>query len=186
MCIRDSYVLFQAQKNLVVASSACPCDIDPANDWNPTDICVRVYSKKNFFSKAMAYRKNPDSDVSLTKQTAFHECTSKLTKDYIEFAGVWIPNKYDNYGTVAEYTACRNNVAMMDLSSLKKFEVVGPDAEELMNTALTRNIKKLAIGQVIYTAMCYENGTMIDDGTLFKLGDANFRWIGGSLSLIHI
>jgi len=174
------YVLFQAQKNLVVASSACPCDIDPANDWNPTDICVRVYSKKNFFSKAMAYRKNPDSDVSLTKQTAFHECTSKLTKDYIEFAGVWIPNKYDNYGTVAEYTACRNNVAMMDLSSLKKFEVVGPDAEELMNTALTRNIKKLAIGQVIYTAMCYENGTMIDDGTLFKLGDANFRWIGGS------
>ncbi len=174
------YVLFQAQKNLVVASSACPCDIDPANDWNPTDICVRVYSKKNFFSKAMAYRRNPDSDVSLTKQTAFHECTSKLTKDYIEFAGVWIPNKYDNYGTVAEYTACRNNVAMMDLSSLKKFEVVGPDAEELMNTALTRNIKKLAIGQVIYTAMCYENGTMIDDGTLFKLGDANFRWIGGS------
>jgi len=174
------YVLFQAQKNLVVASSACPCDIDPANDWNPTDICVRVYSKKNFFSKAMAYRRNPDSDVSLTKHTAFHECTSKLTKDYVEFAGVWIPNKYDNYGTVAEYTACRNNVVMMDLSSLKKFEVVGPDAEELINTALTRNIKKLAIGQVVYTAMCYENGTMIDDGTLFKLGDANFRWIGGS------
>ena len=69
---------------------------------------------------------------------------------------------------------------MMDLSSLKKFEVIGPDAEELMNTALTRNVKKLAIGQVVYTAMCYENGTMIDDGTLYKLGNANFRWIGGS------
>ena len=77
------YVLFQAQKNLVVASSACRCDIDPANDWNPTDICVRVYSKKNFFSKAMAYRRNPDSDVSLTKHTAFHECRSKLTKVYV-------------------------------------------------------------------------------------------------------
>ena len=102
----------------------------------------------------MAYRKNPDSDVSLTKQTAFHERTSTLTNDYVEFAGVWIPNKYDNYGTVAEYTACRDNVVMMDLSSLKKFEVVGPDAEELMNTALTRNVKTLAIGQVVYTAMC--------------------------------
>ena len=175
-----NYVLFQAQKDLVVASSACPCDIDSANDWNPTDICVRVYSKKNFFSKAMAYRKNPDSDISLTKQTAFHERTSKLTNDYVEFAGIWIPNKYDNHGTVAEYTACRNNVVMMDLSSLKKFEVIGPDAEELMNTALTRNVKKLAIGQVVYTAMCYENGTMIDDGTLFKLGNVNFRWIGGN------
>ena len=175
-----NYVLFQAQKNLLAVSSACPCDIDAANDWNPTDICIRIYSKENFFSKAMGYRKNADSDVSLTKQTGFHERTSKLTKDYVEFAGVWIPKKYDNYGTVAEYTACRNNVVMMDLSSLKKYEVVGPDAEELMNTALTRNVKKLAIGQVVYTAMCYENGTMIDDGTLFKLGDTNFRWIGGS------
>ena len=175
-----NYVLFQAQKNLVCASSACPCDIDPANNWNPTDICVRIYSKENFFSKAMGYRKNTDSDVSLTKQTGFHQCTSKLTNDYVEFAGIWIPNKYDNYGTVAEYDACRNNVVMMDLSSLKKYEIIGPDAEELMNTALTRNVKKLAIGQVVYTAMCYENGTMIDDGTLFKLGDANFRWICGN------
>ena len=36
-----------------------------------------------------------------------------------------------------------------------------------------------AIGQVVYTAMCYEHGGMIDDGTLFRLGDNNFRWIGG-------
>ena len=41
-------------------------------------------------------------------------------------------------------------------------------------------IKKLAVGQVVYSAMCYENGTMIDDGTLYKLGDHNFRWICGS------
>jgi aminomethyltransferase len=68
----------------------------------------------------------------------------------------------------------------MDLSSLRKFEILGPDAEELMNTALTRNVKKLAIGQVVYSAICYENGTMIDDGTLYKLGDNNFRWICGN------
>ena len=178
--VPGNYVLFQAQKNLVSLSSACPCDIDAANDWNPTDICVRIYSKENFFSKAIGYRKSVEADIDLTKQTGFHDRTSKLTKDYVEFAGVWIPRKYDNYGTIAEYTACRNNVVMMDLSSLKKFEVIGPDAEELMNTALTRNVKKLSIGQVVYSAMCYENGTMIDDGTLFRLGDTNFRWIGGS------
>ncbi|MGQ3294981.1 MAG: aminomethyltransferase family protein, partial [Shinella sp.] len=33
--------------------------------------------------------------------------------------------------------------------------------------------------QVVYTAMCYENGGMIDDGTVFRLGQNNFRWIGG-------
>jgi aminomethyltransferase len=32
---------------------------------------------------------------------------------------------------------------------------------------------------VVYTAMCYENGGMIDDGTVFRLGQNNFRWIGG-------
>ena len=174
------YVLFQAQKDLVCVSSGCPDDIDPANDWNPTDIYVRVYSENKAFSKAIGYRKSADSDFMLTKQTGFHERTSSLTKDMMDSTGFWIPNKYNNYGAVEEYTACRNNVVMMDLSSLRKFEVVGPDAEELMNTALTRNIKKLAIGQVVYSALCYENGTMIDDGTLYKLNDQNFRWICGS------
>ena len=174
------YVLFQAQKDLVCVSSACPCDIDAANDWNPTDIYVRVYSKKNVFSKATGYRKNANSDFMLTKQTAFHERTSVLTKDMMDSAGFWIPNKYNNHGTIEEYTACRNNVVVMDLSSLRKFEILGPDAEELMNIALTRNVKKLALGQVVYSALCYENGTMIDDGTLYKLGDYNFRWICGN------
>ena len=174
------YVLFQAQKDLVCVSSACPSDTEPSNDWNPTDIYVRVYNEKNRFSKSLGYRKNADSDFMLTKETGFHPRTSKLTKDMMDSSGFWIPNKYNNYGTITEYEACRNNVVLMDLSSLRKFEILGPDAEELMNTALTRNIKKLAIGQVVYSALCYENGTMIDDGTLYRLGEHNFRWICGS------
>jgi aminomethyltransferase len=67
----------------------------------------------------------------------------------------------------------------MDLSPLRKFEVLGPDAETLMQLAVTRNMKKLAVGQVVYTAMCYEHGGMIDDGTVFRLGEQNFRWICG-------
>jgi len=174
------YVLFQAQKDLVCVSSACPSDTEPSNDWNPTDIYVRVYNEKNRFSKSIGYRKNADSDFMLTKETGFHPRTSKLTKDMMDSSGFWIPNKYNNYGTIAEYEACRNNVIVMDLSSLRKFEILGPDAEELINTALTRNIKKLAVGQVVYSALCYENGTMIDDGTLYRLGEHNFRWICGS------
>jgi len=69
---------------------------------------------------------------------------------------------------------------MIDLSPLRKYEVVGPDAEELMQTAVTRNVRKLADGQVVYTAMCYDTGGMVDDGTVFRLGRENFRWIGGA------
>ena len=43
-----------------------------------------------------------------------------------------------------------------------------------MQYALTRNVKKLSVGQVVYTAMCYENGCMLDDGTLFKMGHDPF------------
>tara|TARA_X000000368_G_scaffold118718_1_gene92848 strand:- start:331 stop:2682 length:2352 start_codon:yes stop_codon:yes gene_type:complete len=174
------YVLFQAQKDLVCVSSGCPDNISPANDWNPTDIFVRIYAEKNKFSKSIGYRKNADSDFMLTKETGFHSRTSKLTKDMIESSGFWIPSKFNNYGSIAEYSACRENVIVMDLSSLKKFEITGPDAEELMNVALTRNVKKLSIGQVVYSALCYENGTMIDDGTLYRLTEHNFRWICGS------
>ena len=68
---------------------------------------------------------------------------------------------------------------MMDLSPLRKFEVLGPDAETLLQTVLTRNIRRLSVGQVVYSAMCYPHGGMIDDGTALRLGPDNFRWIGG-------
>jgi len=85
-----------------------------------------------------------------------------------------------NHGAIAEYWACRDKVAVMDLSPLRKYEVTGPDAEELMQLCVTRNMKKLSVGQVVYTAMCYEHGGMIDDGTVYRLGETNFRWIGGN------
>jgi len=69
---------------------------------------------------------------------------------------------------------------MIDLSPLRKYEVVGPDAESLLQSCLTRNVRKLSDGQVGYTAMCYDTGGMIDDGTIFRLGPENFRWIGGN------
>ena len=49
-----------------------------------------------------------------------------------------------------------------------------------MQLCVTRNVRRLAVGQVVYTAMCYEHGGMIDDGTVYRLGDNNFRWIGGN------
>ena len=68
----------------------------------------------------------------------------------------------------------------MDLSPLRKFEILGPDAELLMQWVLTRNVRKLAVGQVVYSSICYPHGGMIDDGTLLRLTKDNFRWVGGS------
>ena len=174
------YVLLRALTDLVCISSACPCDIDQANGWNPTDIQVRTYAETEKFSRSVGYRKSAEAELEPTKQTAFHDCFAKHTRDFVEYNGYWLPNAFHNYGPTAEYWACREKAAIMDLSPLRKYEITGPDAEQLMQHCVTRNVKKLAVGQLTYTAICYEHGGMIDDGTLFKLGETNFRWIGGN------
>ena len=173
------YVMFRALKDLTCGTTACPSDIDPCNSWNPTDIFVRTYDKNKEFTKSFAFRMKTDSEIKLTRNTGFHERTSKLTRNFVDARGFWLPNDYTKHGIINEHAACREKAVVIDLSSLRKFEILGPDAEELMNYTLTRNIKKLSVGQVVYSSMCYENGFMFDDGTLLKMSDNGFRWICG-------
>ncbi|MDB9808364.1 MAG: aminomethyltransferase family protein [Loktanella sp.] len=174
------YVLLRALTDIVCVSSACPDDTTSANGWNPTDIHVRTYSGKETFQRSIAIRTTPDSEPKMTKQTGFHESFAKHTRNFVEYNGYWLANNFPTTGPIEEYHACRQKAAIIDLSPLRKFEIMGPDAEALCQYAFTRNIKSLATGAVVYTAMCYEHGGMIDDGTVFRLGRDNFRWIGGS------
>ena len=173
------YVLLRASRDLLCASSACPDDIDPANGWYPTDIHVRIFAEDEQFPRALATRTTPLEPPRMTQQTAFHARTSALTRHFTEYRGYWMPTEFDGWGARAEYLACREKVAVMDLSPLRKFEVTGPDAEALLQKALTRNVRRLATGAVVYSAICHETGGMIDDGTLFRMAEQAFRWICG-------
>jgi aminomethyltransferase len=174
------YVLFRAFTDLVCLSSACPDDIDPANAWNPTEVHVRVYPAKERFSAAIAHRVTPAAEAKLTKETGFHTRTSALTGRFTEYNGYWLAGSYDNLGAISEYWACREHAAVMDLSPLRKFEILGPDAEALLQATMTRDIRRLSDGQVVYTAVCNDAGGMIDDGTVFRLGPDNFRFVGAT------
>ena len=173
------YVLFRALTDLVCVNSACPDDTSPANGWYLSDIHVRTYSGKETFSRSIAYRPTPDQEPKMTKETAFHTRISAKTRHHVEYKGYWLPQVYSQNGAIEEYWACREKAVVLDLSPLRKVEVTGPDSEALMQWVLTRDMKKLSVGQVVYSAMCYDHGGMIDDGTAFRLGQDNFRWIGG-------
>ena len=173
------YVLLRALTDLVCASSSCADDIDPANGWDPTDIQVRVYDKSAGFSKGNAIRMTPDSAPELTRKSGFDPRTSALTRSFVDYKGFWTPTSFAANGPIDEYWACRERVACIDLSALRKFEITGPDAEGLLQLAVTRDVRRLAVGQVVYTALCYETGGMLDDGTVFKLGPQNFRLVCG-------
>lgn len=174
------YVLLRALTDILCVSTACPCDIDPANGWNPTDIQLRVYDSNQDFKRSIGWRKTPGSDMEETRKTGFHDCFARHTRNFTEYNGYWLPREMTGHGAIAEYWAAREKAVVMDLSPLRKYEVTGPDAEALMQLCLTRDIRKLPVGGIVYTAMCYEHGGMIDDGTVFRLGDSNFRWIGGN------
>ncbi len=174
------YVLLRALTDLVCVSSACPDDTSPANGWNPTDIHVRTYDGVEKFQRAIAFRATPDAEPQMTKQTGFHDSFAAHTRNFVEYNGYWLANCFSEAGPIEEYWACRKQAVVMDLSPLRKFEITGPDAEALCQYVFTRNMKTLPVGGVVYTALCYPHGGMVDDGTVFRLGRDNFRWIGGT------
>jgi aminomethyltransferase len=74
-----------------------------------------------------------------------------------------------------EYNAIREAVAVIDVSPLYKYEVGGVDAAALLDRVVTRDVSAVAVGQVIYTPWCDEEGKVIDDGTVTRLDENRFR-----------
>jgi len=108
--------------------------------------------------------------------TPFHPRTSQLCEshEWRDWAGYLAAASY-NPSHEHEYYAIRNAAALIDVSPLFKYEISGPQAEELINRIIPRNISKCSIGQVMFTPWCDDDGKVIDDGTVTKLGDDRFR-----------
>ena len=175
------FVLLRALTDLVCVSSSCPDDVDAANGWQPTDIQVRVYAAGERFPRLLAHRMSPDAPPQFTRESAFHPRTAALTQQFTDYRGWWLPQRFSATGVIDEYWACREAAVVMDLSALRKFEVTGPDAEALLQWTLTRDVRKVSVGQVVYTAICHPHGGVMDDGTLFRLGEHNFRLVCGDV-----
>lgn len=172
------YVLLRAHQDLLCASSACPDDIDPANGWNPTAIHVRVYQASEQFPIAMGRRAAANHPLRLTQDSAFTPKIRELTGNVVDYNGFWVPNCFFNHGDHAEYWALRQRAALMDLSALRKFDLIGEQAVDLLHTAFSRNVANLVIGQSAYGCLLNPHGGMIDDGIVFHLSEHHYRYVG--------
>ena len=74
-----------------------------------------------------------------------------------------------------EYNAVRTTAALFDVSPLFKYHVHGRDAGRLLDRVVTRDVSKCRIGQVLYTTWCDDDGKVIDDGTLARIGEDAYR-----------
>lgn len=116
--------------------------------------------------------------------TAFHERTLALCEslNYREWSGYYTVSVYEMHHE-HEYNAIRNSAALIDISPLFKYRVTGRDATRLVNRIITRDINKVAVDQVIYCCWCDSEGKVIDDGTITRLGENEYRWTAADPSL---
>ncbi len=107
--------------------------------------------------------------------TAFHPRTSELNSKMAwgEWAGYWSAAVYADFHDI-EYNAIREAAAMFDTSPLYKFVISGPDAARLLNRVMTRDVSKLAVGRVLYSPWCDEQGKVLDDGNLARIEEDRF------------
>ena len=116
--------------------------------------------------------------------TAFHERTFALCQslNYREWSGYYAVSSYEPHHE-HEYNAIRNAAALIDISPLYKYRVTGKDATRLVDRVITRDMRKVTVGQVIYTPWCDEHGKVIDDGTVSRLEENTYRWTAADPSL---
>src|SRR5438270_8237278 len=90
----------------------------------------------------------------------------------VPFGGWLMPVQYSSI--VDEHQTVRNALGMFDISHMGQFIVSGNGARDWLNTMLTNNVAKLDLGQGQYTFLLNDNGGVIDDLILYRIGEAKF------------
>lgn len=96
-----------------------------------------------------------------------------LIKNWMSWNGYQTPRVLDTLA--AEYFAIRSSCSVMDLTPMEKYRISGPDALVFLNRLVTRDISGLKPNRVTYVVWCNDDGKVLDDGTIFHLGEGEYR-----------
>ncbi|MFQ5584747.1 MAG: glycine cleavage system aminomethyltransferase GcvT [Calditrichia bacterium] len=102
------------------------------------------------------------------KKTGFYDLHLKHGAKMVEFAGYYMPIQYSSI--LEEHKKVRTSVGVFDVSHMGEIEISGSRAKEMINYLTTNNVEKLAVHQAQYTAMCYEDGGIVDDLIVYYRG----------------
>jgi aminomethyltransferase len=97
----------------------------------------------------------------VSKETAFYPRLKAMTDEWMDLFGYWAPTVVTD--TQGEYRAVRETAGLMDFSMLRKIDLDGKGALELVNGVVTRDVTKLTPGRIAYGALTDEDGKMVDD-----------------------
>ena len=108
------------------------------------------------------------------RKTPFHEPIAALMhgQGWSRWMGFQSPAVFAS--EQAEYFAIRHGASVFDISPLIKYAIRGREAARFVDFLVTRGISKLRPQHAAYTAWCEDDGRMIEEGTLFRLGESDF------------
>ena len=108
-------------------------------------------------------------------KTPFHDRARALSQldSFIPWSGYTTVDVFTN--VEQEYFAIRNATTLYDLTPMVKYRIAGPCALAFLNRLMTRDIGKLKVGRVAYCVWCDDAGHLIDDGTVFRLSETEYR-----------
>ncbi|KJS11426.1 MAG: glycine cleavage T protein (aminomethyl transferase) [Peptococcaceae bacterium BRH_c8a] len=111
----------------------------------------------------------------MCKRTPLHDLQKKAGGVFRRM-GVWRRARYfsEDFSCREEILNVRNNVGLLDASTLGKFRIHGPDALKALQRVYVSNMAKVAEGRVKYSAMCNDDGCVIDDGVVVKLAENDY------------
>ncbi|MBN1620542.1 glycine cleavage system aminomethyltransferase GcvT [candidate division WOR-3 bacterium] len=104
------------------------------------------------------------------KTTPFYSEHVKAGAKIVPFAGYKMPIQYPD-GIVSESLNVRTTAGLFDVSHMGEIEIKGRECLDSLNFLVTNDVSKLSVNGVLYTAMCYENGGIVDDLLVYRLED---------------
>lgn len=130
-------------------------------------------------------------------RTSLYQKHVDLKSKIVDFAGWDMPVQYTS--VKEEVLAVRQGAGVFDVSHMGEFFVEGPEAETFVDHLVTNNIIEAPIGKAIYSPLCRENGTVIDDLIVYKLAparilicvnasniDKDFNWIKSQVKNFNV
>src|SRR5262245_64382645 len=112
------------------------------------------------------------SATSPLRRTPLRDVHVKAGAKMVPFGGWEMPVQYTSI--LEEHRAVRSAVGLFDVSHMGEFEVEGPQAVAALQRLTTNDAAALAVGQVQYSLLCYPDGGIVDDLTLYRLGTERF------------
>lgn len=110
--------------------------------------------------------------MNTIKRTPLYDKHVEAGGRIVDFAGYELPIQYA--GIVEEHNMVREHAGLFDVSHMGEVEVKGKDALQFVQNLVANNVKALADNQILYTVMCYDNGTVVDDLLVYRFVEDYF------------